>query len=506
MGILYYNSQIEQYGEVAFSVGRLVADRIDGDRIQSYLDTLEPDEHYREVDAFIRKTKQEFGLLYNYVFAHDGKKATYLWSADIADALGYTEEGYSEEDNKLARAVLSDDPPEEFILNYTSQYGFCGTAWVPVHDSTGKSVAIVGVDYSMPAILRMILLFALVVVAVVVIVTALGGFLFYRSIKKNIIRPVEILEKASSELVNNIDKDVAFQVDIHTGDELETLADSFGKMDQGLRKYIHELEQITAEKERIGAELNIATRIQTGMLPSIFPAFPNRPEFDIYASMDPAKEVGGDFYDFFMVDDDHLVMVIADVSGKGIPAALFMMSSKILINDHALMGGTPAEILERVNKQICANNDAYMFVTVWLGILEISTGKLTTASAGHEYPIININGRYELLQDKHGLVIGAMKKSRYKNTEIRLKKGDSIFVYTDGVAEATNANEELFGTERTVEALNAIPDGASQKEILEGVRAAVDAFVREAPQFDDLTMLGLKYNGPQETNGTEEQP
>ena len=140
-------------------------------------------------------------------------------------------------------------------------------------------------------------------------------------------------------------------------------------------------------------ELNMATEIQTSMLPSIFPAFPDRPEFDIYASMDPAKEVGGDFYDFFMIDDDHLAIVIADVSGKGVPAALFMMSSKILINDHALMGGTPAEILGRVNKQVNANNDANMFVTVWLGILEISSGKLTTASAGHEYPIININGR-----------------------------------------------------------------------------------------------------------------
>ena len=231
------------------------------------------------------------------------------------------------------------------------------------------------------------------------------------------------------------------------------------------------------------------------MLPSIFPAFPERPEFDIHASMDPAKEVGGDFYDFFMIDDDHLAMVIADVSGKGVPAALFMMSSKILINDHALMGGSPAEILERVNKQVCANNDAHMFVTVWLGILEISTGKLTTASAGHEYPIINVSGKYELLKDKHGLAVGAFGMSKYKNTEIQLKKGDSIFVYTDGVAEATNANNELFGTDRTVEALNAIPKDASQKEILAGVRTAVDAFVKDAPQFDDLTMVGLKYKG-----------
>ena len=258
----------------------------------------------------------------------------------------------------------------------------------------------------------------------------------------------------------------------------------------------HTLLETRAKMEATEADLRVGTQIQTSMLPSLFPAFPDRPEFDIHASMDPAKEVGGDFYDFFMIDEDHLALVIADVSGKGIPAALFMMSSKILINDHALMGGSPAEILGRVNKVICASNDADMFVTVWLGILEISTGKLTTASAGHEYPMINTGGKYELFKDKHGLAIGAMEFAKYKNTEIQLKKGDSIFVYTDGVAEATDANNELFGTERTVDALNAIPDDASQKEVLSGVRAAVDAFVKEAPQFDDLTMLGLKYNGP----------
>ena len=248
-------------------------------------------------------------------------------------------------------------------------------------------------------------------------------------------------------------------------------------------------------------ELNMATEIQVGSLPTVFP---DRPEFDLYASMDPAKEVGGDFYDFFMIDDDHLAIVIADVSGKGVPAALFMMSSKIYINDHATIGGSPAEILGRVNKLVCANNNAHMFVTVWLGILEISTGKLTTASAGHEYPMINVSGKYEILKDKHGLAIGAMDFAKYKNTEIQLNKGDSIFVYTDGVAEATDANNELFGTQRTVDALNAIPAGASQKEVLAGVRAAVDAFVKEAPQFDDLTMVGLKYNGPPANTQTEE--
>ena len=158
------------------------------------------------------------------------------------------------------------------------------------------------------------------------------------------------------------------------------------------------------------------------------------------------------------------------------------------------MDGTPAEILNRVNKQICSNNEADMFVTVWLGILEISTGKLTAASAGHEYPMLNLNGKYELFKDKHGLAVGAMEFSKYKDYEITLKKGDSIFVYTDGVAEATNAEEELFGTERTIDALNDSPD-AGPEQTLKNVRAAVDEFVKDAPQFDDLTMMCLKYYG-----------
>jgi sigma-B regulation protein RsbU (phosphoserine phosphatase) len=171
-----------------------------------------------------------------------------------------------------------------------------------------------------------------------------------------------------------------------------------------------------------------------------------------------------------------------------------MMSSKILINDHALMGGTPSEILMRVNKQINASNKANMFVTVWLGILELSTGKLTTASAGHEYPMINVNGHYELLKDKHGIAIGALPKAKYTNHEITLKKGDSIFVYTDGVAEATSENQELFGTERMINALNADPD-ATPEQLLKNVRTAVDDFVKDAEQFDDLTMLCLEYRG-----------
>ncbi len=318
-----------------------------------------------------------------------------------------------------------------------------------------------------------------------------------------------IRKRATQPLARVTDSILAYMEDKDSGrareamksirckNEIGVLADSFSAMTGEIDRYTKEALRLGAEKERVATELALAGSIQEDALPRSFPAFPDRPEFDLHAVMVPARQVGGDFYDFFLIDADHLALVIADVSGKGIPASLFMMSSKILLNDHALMGGTPAEILERVNRQVCASNHAHMFVTVWLGILEISTGRLTSASAGHEYPMLRTRGAFELLKDKHGMPIGVMKKTRYTNTEIQLKKGDSLFVYTDGVAEAANAQEELFGTERTLEALNALPGDASPQRLLAGVSEAVAAFVQDAPQFDDLTMLSVKYYGPE---------
>ena len=229
------------------------------------------------------------------------------------------------------------------------------------------------------------------------------------------------------------------------------------------------------------------------MLPNIFPPFPDRTEFDIYASMDPAKEVGGDFYDFFLVDDDHLCLVMADVSGKGVPAALFMMASKIILANYAKMGKTPSEILTAANSTICSSNREHMFVTVWLGILELSTGKLTAANAGHEYPVLmQPDGRFDIYKDKHGFVIGGMAGLKYKEYSVEMKPGSKLFLYTDGVPEATDSENQLFGTERMVAALNEKSDG-SPREILKTVRNSVDAFVKDAEQFDDLTMLCLEF-------------
>jgi sigma-B regulation protein RsbU (phosphoserine phosphatase) len=261
------------------------------------------------------------------------------------------------------------------------------------------------------------------------------------------------------------------------------------------------LKKETSERERISTELSLATQIQAAMLPHDFPPYPERHEFDIFATMEPAKEVGGDFYDFFFIDDDHLCLVMADVSGKGIPAALFMMISKTILQSCAMLGVSAGEILTKTNEAFCSNNQVDMFVTVWLGILEISTGKMTCANAGHEYPAIKRKGgSFELFKDKHGIAIGAMDGVKYKEYTLQFEPGDKLFVYTDGVPEATDADMRMFGTAQMVQALNNAPE-ADPEKIISNVRSSVQEFVKNAEQFDDLTMLCIEYLG----NSLEDQ-
>ncbi len=331
---------------------------------------------------------------------------------------------------------------------------------------------------------------AVVLLLVVMALTLTGALV----LGKRIVKPLNTITRRISELSEG---NLEFRMEdaYRTGDEVEELAESFAAISHKTVVYMDKVVKVTAEKERIGAELSLATDIQAAMLPHIFPAFPDRPDFDIFASMDPAKEVGGDFYDYFLIDDDHLCMVIADVSGKGVPAALFMMASKIILQSVAMLGNSPAEILARTNEAICSNNEAQMFVTVWLGILELSTGRLVAANAGHEFPVLKLpNGDFELYKDRHGFVIGGMEGVRYREYEIQMEPGAKLFVYTDGVPEATDADKELFGTGRMLDALNA-DKSAAPVQVLKNVRRAVDGFVKDAEQFDDLTMLCLEYRG-----------
>lgn len=318
-----------------------------------------------------------------------------------------------------------------------------------------------------------------------VIMTVTLSMYFARRLTKPLLR---LKEDVSTIGQGNLD----YQIDIHTGDEIEELAASFNQMKKELKNYIASLNQITAEKERIGAELDVAQKIQKDMLPQIFPAFPGRRDFDIYADMQPAKEVGGDFYDFFLVDDRHLAIVIADVSGKGVPAALFMVIAKTLIKNHMQSGETPQQVFYHVNNQLCENNEAGMFVTAWLGLYDFEREVMTCVNAGHNPPvIIDKDDTITFYNQPSGFVLAGFENFEYEQYELPVKAGTKIFVYTDGVTEANNEKEELFGEERLK---NSIGSHAAEnpQSMVKHVKNEVFSYMGEAAQFDDVTMLCLE--------------
>ena len=494
---LYRARMEEYYSKLAFSQASIAADFIDGDRVEQYYLTGEKDEYYEAVRAYLRTIKDQMDLQYFYVVVPEDEVMYYIWDvgADgdegVCD-LGDTDAYYGGGDELMHKAFAA-DAEQTILITDNDEYGYLASAYVAILDSSGTPVALASVDISMDMINEQIEVFLVTTLCITLAVLAVSIFAYYFYIRKILIRPLGELHRAAIGLVESkMEHLETFRVEVHTDDEVQELADSFRYMVGELNEYIHDLRCITAEKERIGAELDVARHIQASMLPCIFPAFPERHEFDIYASMTPAKEVGGDFYDFFLVDDDHLALVMADVSGKGVPAALFMMISKTLIKSAAQSGLSPKAVLEKVNNQLCENNDAEMFVTVWLGILEISTGKLKCANAGHEYPAtMHRGGEFELLKDRHGFVLAGMENSRYREYELTLQAGDRLFVYTDGVPEATDKNHVLYGTDRMLEALN---EGKTLpcRQLLELVHRRVDEFVGEADQFDDITMLCIE--------------
>ncbi len=326
----------------------------------------------------------------------------------------------------------------------------------------------------------------LIVVIIGVVATAIITFFASR----RFVKPInELMQQVAKVGEGNLDT----VIDVRTNDEVGKLATAFNQMTVDLKDYMLNLEQTTKEKERIGAELNVATQIQADMLPNIFPAFPDNPELDLYATMTPAKEVGGDFYDFFRIDEDHIGLVMADVSGKGVPAALFMVIAKTLIKNHAMQGLTPMEILRRTNEQLCEGNKSELFVTVWIAIINIKSGEGVASNAGHEHPaLMRAGSDFELVKYKHSVAVAIMDGVMFREHEFHMNPGDMVFVYTDGVTEATDASNELFGDERLVASLNAHRDLAP-RELLDAVRADIDAFVGDAPQFDDLTMMAFRY-------------
>ena len=387
-----------------------------------------------------------------------------------------------------------------YDIEKTDIYGWICTTGTPIRDESGNICAFLLVDLTVNDVLRGMGPYALQVSIAIVIITIIMAGLLTRKMNKTVVRPINAIADAAVEYVNDKrngvnDVDRFQTLNIRTGDEIENLSLVMADMERDLTEIESNLTEVTAKNEKISTELSLAAKIQAEFIPHVFPPFPERTEFSLFATMTPAKEVGGDFYDFFMIDDDHLCMLVADVSGKGIPGALFMMVSKIIIQSCAMLGQTAAEILAKTNQAICSNNEAQMFLTVWVGILDLCTGKLTAANAGHEYPMIKApDGDYEMLKDRHGFVIGGLDESVYTEYELQLDPGSRIFVYTDGLPEATDEEGRMFGLNRILDVLNEDP-GADPEKVISNMNEAVDGFVKNAEQFDDLTMLSFEYKG-----------
>ena len=502
--VRFTKSLTSQYNDSAFHTADTAATLIDGDKIDEYFQTGGSGEDYqstlRRMDVLCQK--QNVTLIYvivpdttDYLSFRNLMSVANQNSDYIPWEIGYERETTNEEYAGIYRDLYENGLERGTVVRETNLRGKEPhiTSLIPIHNSAGETTAILCVQRPMEELAdgrRIYLRWVAVSLIIMLILSTISAAWYLR---QQFVAPVKkIIGEAERFARDNTKNEQESLEDVSQIREINHLGAAIEKVEIDTLSYMDHLARVTAEKERIGTELELATQIQASMLPNIFPAFPERKEFDIFASMTPAKEVGGDFYDFFLLDDDHLGIVIADVSGKGVPAALFMMMSKILLQNYAMMGGTPGEVLQRLNNTICKNNEKDMFVTVWFGIMTISEKKLVAANAGHEYPAIQrAGGQFELYKDRHGFVIGGMAGVRFREYEIQLSEGDALFLYTDGVPEATNGSQEMFGTDRMPQALNT-DTKADSREILSNVKQAVETFVGEAPQFDDLTMLAIR--------------
>ncbi len=393
-------------------------------------------------------------------------------------------------------------------VGYGAVSGWTATDYMKIHDTKGNFIGYLVMNIDINEFSNRLGMFLVVYIPTIIGILLAAAIKISGGVKKRIINPVNKLAEAAREYTRRDKTEETPQesyfshLQIDTQDEIQELWESMTDMESDMTETLSRIRAMTAERERLteerarfATELDIAKDIQRASLPSTFPAFPDRMEFDLYADMTPAKVVGGDFYDFFLLDDDHLVLAIADVSGKGIPAALFMMVGKQALRNCALQGGSPAEMMTFVNDHLCENNPNDMFVTIWLGILTISTGEITACNAGHEYPALLLDsGRYELFEEPHGLACGAMPGETYENYTFRLPPGGKLFVYTDGVVEAHNAKDELYGEEELVNELNrGVSD--TPEESVKRVLKQVNDFAGECEQFDDITMLSVWYKG-----------
>ena len=489
----------QQYMEIANGIAEYAALSMDPETLEQYLETKTADEAYNSIREQLQHTAdaEDCSVIYVAKVHTDTKEREYIYNV-VSKASGFSpyEIGFRDTVNdeflKVYDSILKG---ETQLHNFMySRKGYT-TSVYPVEDADSGVVAIVGVVKNMDLLTSAKNSYICQIILIEALIAILSGVVWVVYMRRRIVVPVQQLSEAALNMVEHLEDGNSPELVVKHDDELRELADSFATMYREVGAYIAKLETVTAEKERIGAELDVAAKIQSSMLPCIFPAFPDRNEFDIYATMDPAKEVGGDFYDFFMVDADHLAFVVADVSGKGVPAALFMVIGKTLIKDHTGLHDDLGEVFTEVNNILCASNSEEMFITAFEGVLNLKTGELRYVNAGHEIPFLcRKGGVFEPYKVRAGFVLAGMQGIRYRAGSIQLEPGDKVFQYSDGIPEAINSEKAPYGMKR-LESVLAKNSEKAPSELLPLVKADVDAFVGDADQFDDITMLCIEFKG-----------
>ena len=498
-GIWKFSSAFDdEYSNTTYHIADTAASLVNGDHIKEYLAGQQEEEYNRTnriLNAYCTRMsvsldQSDYGRFVSVFNAVDN-------SVDDSNykewERGYQRETTNENYRSAYKDIYEGETPYEIIYRFNPGPGLHQhiTMIVPVKNSEGGVAALLCVQRPISELASAIGSFVTYIVIAALILSVIVVQFLARFLKKWVVGPIRTISNEATRFARENTKGEELG-DVSKYEEIYNLSRSIDKMETDMVKYVDNLTLVTAERERIGTELSFAKQIQYSSLPTKFPAFPDRGEFDVYAYMRPAKEVGGDFYNFILVDNDHLAMWIGDVSDKGVPAALFMMAINIMISLRTSMGGTPAQIMAYVNDRVCEHNGENLFVTIWLGILELSTGKLTFVNAGHEDPAVcHKGGEFELYKTRHNIAVGIQPGMVYKDFELQLGKGDKIFIYTDGVPEATDPYDKLFSTNRMTQALNECRDGSPQ-ELLENINKRVKEFVGDRTQFDDLTMLGLE--------------
>ncbi len=459
------------------------------------------DEKYKENRDVLVKCRKEGGLRNVFFFFPDVEHDRIIYLVDGDDPYWAYVPGqwiYSSEIGRK-RVIKS-----SWILRYTheKEYGWIGTNYLPVYADDGSVLCYIGGDINVDEVFRRGFRFCLYFLILSVVVISILAMIFTSMLNSAVISHVNRLSGvavsyASRDKVEEENSEEYFPpLNIETGDEIETLWKSLCNMERDMNETLRGLRIMYTEQERMETELSVASEIQNGLLPK---SFPKRPEFLLYGLMKPAREVAGDLYDIFFLDEDHLALVVGDVSGKGVSAALFMTITMTLIRDRLNSGQTdPGSFIGQINDSLAENNEASLFVTLWLGILTISTGRLVYVNAGHEYPALcRSGGKFELLSDEHSVPVGAMAGVGFVTGELTLNPGDTVFQYSDGIPEANDPEGELFGEDRLIDALNLERDDTPE-ELGNRILEKVKEFAGDAPRSDDITILCIKYLGPRQ--------